>query len=283
MVIENVSEIIVKNSRNGNGIISMLEDIQANYGYLPEEALKTVAEKTGRSLVDIYGVATFYKSFSLKPRGKHLIAVCLGTACHVRGGIDIAKEFERQLSVEAGGTTPDKEFTLETVACLGACALGPIVMADGYYFTNVRVVDVEQIIEKTREGLDKVEIKENGMVFPIEVSCARCNHSLMDDSYVIDNKPSIKVTMSFGRKHGWLRLSSLYGSYNSKSEYPIPKNAVINLFCPHCHTELKTTSTCTECGAPMIPMIVRGGGGMLHICSRYGCKWHMLDLEGVNI
>ena len=283
MVIENVSEIIVKNNGNGNGIISMLEDIQASYGYLPEEALKTVAEKTGRSLVDIYGVATFYKSFSLKPRGKHLIAVCLGTACHVRGGIDIANEFERQLKIEAGGTTPDKEFTLETVACLGACALGPIVMADGYYFTNVRVIDVKKILDKTRKGLDKVEIKENGMVFPIEVGCARCNHSLMDDSFLIDDNPSIKVTMSFGRKHGWLRLSSLYGSYASKSEYAIPQNTVINLFCPHCHTELKTTSICTECGAPMIPMIVQGGGGMLHICSRYGCKWHMLDLEGVNV
>lgn len=283
MVIENVSEIIVKNSRNGNGIISMLEDIQANYGYLPAEALKTVAEKTGRSLVDIYGVATFYKSFSLKPRGKHLIAVCLGTACHVRGGLDIAKEFERLLKIEAGDTTPDKEFTLETVACLGACALGPIVMADGYYFTNVRVVDVKKILDKTRKGLDKVEIKENGTIFPLEVSCARCNHSLMDESYRIDDRPSIRVTMSFKRKHGWIRLSSLYGSYASKSEYPIPENTVINLFCPHCHTELKTTSKCTECGAPMIPMIVRGGGGMLHICSRYGCKWHMLDLEGVNI
>jgi NADH-quinone oxidoreductase subunit E len=283
MVMENVSEIINKNNGKNNGLISMLEDIQADYGYLPEKALKIVAEKTGSSLVDIYGVATFYKSFSLKPRGKHLVAVCLGTACHVRGGIDIANEFERQLKIKAGNTTPDKKFTLETVACLGACALGPIVMVDGYYFTNVRVVDVAKILERARNGLDTVEVEKDGTVFPIDVSCARCNHNLMDDTYLIDGKPSIKVTMSFERKHGWLRLSGLYGSFTSTLEYPVPKNTVINLFCPHCHSELKTTSTCSECGAPMIPMIVRGGGGMLHICSRYGCKWHMLDLEGVNI
>ncbi len=283
MVMENVSGIIAKNSKNNNGIIAMLEDIQAQYGYLPEQALRTVSEETGRSLVDIYGVATFYKSFSLKPRGKHLIAVCLGTACHVRGGIDIANEFERQLSIEAGSTTPDKEFTLETVACLGACALGPIVMADGYYFTNVRVVDVEKILKKTRTGLDKVEVKNDDTIFPIDVSCSHCNHSLMDDAHLIDGKPSIRVTMSFERKHGWLRLSSLYGSYNITSEYPISKNTVNNLFCPHCHTELKTSSLCSECGAPMIPMIVKDGGGMLHICSRNGCKWHILDLEGVNL
>ncbi len=283
MVMENVSGIINKNNGKNNGLISMLEDIQADYGYLPEKALKIVAEETGSSLVDIYGVATFYKSFSLTPRGKHLIAVCLGTACHVRGGIDIANEFERQLNITAGSTTADKEFTLETVACLGACALGPIVMVDGYYFTNVRVVDVGKILERARNGLDSVEVEKDGTVFPVDVSCARCNHSLMDDSYLIDGKSSIKVTMSFARKHGWLRLSSFYGSFTSTLEYPVPKNAVINLFCPHCHSELKTTSTCTECGAPMIPMIVRGGGGMLHICSRNGCKRHMLDLEGVNI
>ena len=283
MVMEKVSEIINKNNGSNNGLISILEDIQADYGYLPEKALRAVAEKTGRSLVDIYGVATFYKSFSLKPRGKHCISVCLGTACHVRGGIDIANEFERQLQIKAGNTTPDNEFTLETVACLGACALGPIVMVDGCYFTNVRVVDVARILEKAKNGLDTADAKKNGTIFPIEVNCARCNHSLMDDSVAIDGRPSIKVTMAFERKHGWLRLSSLYGSFTTSSEYPVPENTIVNLFCPHCHGELKSASICTECGAPIMSMIVRSGGAMLHICSRYGCKWHMLDLEGVNI
>lgn len=125
------------NKVDQTGLISILEDIQAEYSYLPEEALRIVAQKTSRSLVDIYGVATFYKAFSLKPRGKHLISVCLGTACHVRGGQAIASEFQRQLGIKPGETTPDHLITLETVNCLGACALGPIVVVDGHYFSNV--------------------------------------------------------------------------------------------------------------------------------------------------
>ena len=130
---------IIETHGQGNqaGIISILEDIQAEYSYLPEEALRIVSEETGRSLVDIYGVATFYKAFSLKPRGKHLVSVCLGTACHVRGGQAIASEFLRQLGIKPGETTADRLITLDTVNCLGACALGPIVVVDGHYFSNV--------------------------------------------------------------------------------------------------------------------------------------------------
>src|SRR5690606_22695369 len=104
---------------------------------LPEQALREVADATGRPLVDVYGVATFYRAFSLKPRGKHVCTVCLGTACHVRGAPAVVSAFEKRLAVKAGETTSDEEFTLETVACLGACALGPIVVADGHYFSNV--------------------------------------------------------------------------------------------------------------------------------------------------
>src|SRR4030043_659319 len=93
---------ILETHRGERGeLIAILEEIQAKYSYLPEEALRIVAEKTGRSLVDIYGVATFYKAFSLTPRGKHLISVCLGTACHVRGGERIASEFQRQLGINS--------------------------------------------------------------------------------------------------------------------------------------------------------------------------------------
>ena len=142
-----------------SGLISILEDIQGKYGYLPQGALVAVADKTNRSLVDIYGVATFYKSFSLIPRGKHLISVCLGTACHVRSAPVIVEEFERQLGINAGSTTEDREFSLETVNCLGACALGPIVVADGHYFSNVNTSNVNVILIKTRAGLDKVKVK----------------------------------------------------------------------------------------------------------------------------
>ena len=160
-------------------------------------------------MVDIYGVSTFYKSFSMKPRGKHVCSVCMGTACHVRSAPVILEEFERQLDVKAGETTEDNEFTFETVACLGACALGPVVVIDGHYFPSVKVSMVKDIIAKARTGLDAVEIASDKRIFPIEVGCARCNHSLMDSRPAIDGHPPIKVTVSFGHRHGWMAISSL--------------------------------------------------------------------------
>jgi NADH-quinone oxidoreductase subunit E len=270
-----------KRGSHGN-LIAILEKVQAEYGYLPEEELRKVAGETHRSLVDVYGVATFYKAFSLKPRGKHLISVCLGTACHVQGGPRIAEEVQRRLDIRAGETTPDKEFTLETVNCLGACALGPVVVVDGHYFSKVRTRMVPEIIANASEGLDKVEIETDQRIFPVEVSCARCNHSLMDPRHIIDGHPSIRVTVSFGNKHGWLALSSLYGSYKVVSEYDIPQDIIVHAFCPHCHAELIGGGKCTDCGAPMVPMIVRGGG-VVQICSRRGCRGHMLDVGGTPL
>jgi len=272
-----VSDAMRKNGTGHGGLIATLEEIQAKYGYLPEEALREVAEKTGRSLVDIYGVATFYRAFSLKPRGKHLVSACLGTACHVRGGPAIAEEISRQLKVKPGETTPDREFTLETVNCLGACAIGPVVVIDGHYFPKVKTSIVGEILKKAKSGLDLVEIETDQRVFPIEVSCSRCNHSLMDSRHLIDGHPAIRVTVSFGNKHGRLTLSSLYGAYSVESEYEIPPDTIVQMFCPHCHAELIGGAKCGECGAPMVPMIVRGGG-VVQICSRRGCKGHILDL-----
>jgi NADH-quinone oxidoreductase subunit E len=277
-------EKIIEDHAKGNqtGLISLLEEIQAKYSYLPEEALRIVSQKMGCSLVDLYGVATFYRAFSLKPRGKHLISACLGTACHVRGGDVIAAEFQRQLAIQPGETTPDKEISLETVNCLGACALGPIVVADGHYFSNVTVQKVKEIIHKARAGLDRVDIRSDERIFPIDVSCSRCNHSLMDKSRYIDGYPSIRVTVSFNSKHGWLRLSCLYGSFSVEYEHEVPLDEVVNFFCPYCHAELRSSSICADCGAPMVPLLVRAGG-MVQICSRRGCKGHMLDLTGVNV
>ncbi len=276
-----VADLIIKHNKERGKLISLLEDIQDKYGYLPDSTLKYISENTGQSLVDIYGVATFYKSFRLKPVGKHNISVCLGTACHVREAPYISEEFERQLGIKAGETTPDKFFTLETVACLGACALGPIVVVDGHYFSNVKATDVKKILKKAREGIEKVKIKTDKRVFPVGVSCPRCNHNLMNPSHLVDGYPSIRVTVSFKNKHGWLALSSLYGSYAVDSEYKIPEDTIINFFCPHCHSELIGGTDCVECDAPMIPMIVRGGG-IVQICSRRGCKGHMLDLSGIE-
>jgi NADH-quinone oxidoreductase subunit E len=275
-------EIVDKYSGRQGAIIAMLEEIQRMYGYLPPASLRVVAENTGASLVDIYSVATFYRAFSLKPRGKHLVSVCLGTACHVRGGAALAREFEKQLGIAAGETTPEREFTLETVNCLGACALGPVAVVDGHYFPHVNPAKVGDIVAQTLAGLDRVEVETDRRIFPIQVNCPRCNHSFMDPGHAIDGYPSVRVTVSFGREHGWLRLSSLYGSYNLESEYEIPNDAVVNFFCPHCHAELRGAAACPECAAPMVSMIVRGGG-VVQICSRRGCKGHILDLGGTAV
>ena len=144
---------IVEGHRGARGeLIAILEEIQSEEGYLPEEALREVAGSTGRSMVDIFGVATFYRSFSLRPRGKHLICACLGTACHVRGAPMVVEEFERQLGIKAGETTPDGRYTLDTVNCLGACALGPVVVVKGEYFPNVSTTKVKRILKATEPG-----------------------------------------------------------------------------------------------------------------------------------
>jgi Zn finger protein HypA/HybF involved in hydrogenase expression len=137
---------------------------------------------------------------------------------------------------------------------------------------------VKGILEKVRAGLDKVEVAGDKRMIPVTVSCSRCNHSLMDPSHPIDGSPSVRVTVSFARKHGWLRLSSLYGSPSLESEYEIPMDLVVDVFCPHCHAELTGATECPECGAPMVSLIVRGGG-MVHICARRGCSGHRLDLN----
>jgi NADH-quinone oxidoreductase subunit E len=272
-----VASIVEKYGGKRGGLIAILQDIQARHGYLPADALRMVAEKTGRPLVDLYGVATFYRSFSLKPRGRHLCSVCVGTACHVRGGPVVAEKFGRELLVAPGETTADGQFTLETVNCLGACALGPIVVVDGRYFSNVSPVRVRELVEQARSGLDKVEITTDERVFPVEVSCPRCNHSLMDPEHLVDGYPSVRVRRLFGHEESWLRLSCLYGSYSVEAASEVPIGALVDFFCPHCHAHLVGPSHCPECSAPMAPMIVRGGG-IVQICSRRGCKGHILDL-----
>jgi len=272
-----IIKIIEKHAEDRGGIIAILEEIQILYGYLPEKALRIVSDKMKRSLVDIYGIATFYRLFSLKPRGKHLVCACLGTACHVRGAPRIVEELQSQLGIQAGETTADMEFTLETVNCLGACALGPVVVIDGHYFSKVKKSGISRLLNKARTGFDKTELGKDKRIFPIDVSCPHCNHSLMDESVAIDGYPSIKVTISSDHQDGWLRLSCLYGSYNISTELDIPMDTVVKFHCPHCHVELPSTSACAMCRAPMVPLLVRGGG-IAKICSRRGCKNHMLDV-----
>ena len=158
MLTKDVTKVVEKYNHKPGGLISILEEVQSKYGYLPEEVLVSVAEETSRSLVDVYGVATFDKGFSLKPRGKHLVSVCLGTACHVRTAPLIAEEFERELGIKAGETTQDLEFSFDTVNCVGACALGPVVIVDGKYHGQMNIAKAQTLLEKIQ---GKTELKES--------------------------------------------------------------------------------------------------------------------------
>ena len=148
--LKKVSTIVDKYQGAGGALIAILQDVQVEYNYLPADALKSVAERLNIPLISVYGIATFYKAFSLTPRGKHLITVCLGTACHVRGTKRILGEVRKRLGVKRGETTEDKQFTLETVNCLGCCAIGPVMVVDGEYFGQTTTAKVEPILEKYR-------------------------------------------------------------------------------------------------------------------------------------
>lgn len=141
-----VAAIIDKYDADRGQLISMLQDIQAEFHYLPREALIQVSETMGIPLSKVYSVATFFKAFSLKPRGKHLINVCLGTACHVRGASKVLEQIERSLGISPGETTADLKFTLETVNCMGCCALGPVVNIDGEYFGQMNAGKVDSLL-----------------------------------------------------------------------------------------------------------------------------------------
>jgi NADH-quinone oxidoreductase subunit E len=147
-----VEEIIESYGNDRSALIAILQDIQAEYLWLSPEVLRRVAEKLEIPLVDLFGIATFYKSFRLKPRGKYLITVCLGTACHVRGAPRILEELQRKLGIKEDETTKDNMFTLETVNCLGACALGPIVVVNEEYHGQMTKTKVDTLLTKEDEN-----------------------------------------------------------------------------------------------------------------------------------
>jgi NADH-quinone oxidoreductase subunit E len=149
--ISKVDSIIAKYGQENRGLIPALLDIQNEYHYLPAEALKRVAERMNIPMIRVYQVASFYKAFSLEPRGKHIITVCLGTACHVRGGEFIVDQIVRLLSIKPGQTSKDMQFTLEAVNCLGCCSLGPVMVIDGKYYGNMAVSKVERVLKNYKE------------------------------------------------------------------------------------------------------------------------------------
>jgi NADH-quinone oxidoreductase subunit E len=145
-----VGDIVKSYQRKPNALIMILQDVQAHYRYLPAAALDLVAAEMGLPRAQIYGVATFYRSFSLKPKGRHHVCVCTGTACHVRQADVIVDKLQRDLAISPGETTPDMEYSLETVNCLGACALGPLVTANGVYYGNMTVAKVDKMLDQLR-------------------------------------------------------------------------------------------------------------------------------------
>jgi NADH-quinone oxidoreductase subunit E len=152
-----IEEIVGEYGAKPTALIMILQDVQKHYRYLPEDALRAVAKSMKLPLAQIYGVATFYRAFTLKPIGKNHICVCTGTACHVRQAVVIVDKLERDLGITAGETTADGEVSLETVNCLGACALGPLVTANGVYYGNMTVTKVEKMLS---EVLHKKRVSE---------------------------------------------------------------------------------------------------------------------------
>jgi NADH-quinone oxidoreductase subunit E len=129
-------------------LISILQDVQASYQYISEENMGLVCDHVGVPLTQAWSVATFYKAFSLKPRGEHGIRVCQGTACHLKGANRLVENLARELQVQPGDTTEDMKFTLETVNCLGACALAPVAVVDDKYYARVTAQKLDKALKK---------------------------------------------------------------------------------------------------------------------------------------
>jgi len=146
-----VEEVFERYGRNPARMIEILQDLQDIYRWLPREVLKEVSRQTGVPLTRVYHMATFFKAFSLKPRGKFVIQVCTGTTCHVKGAYMVLDRLKNVLGVDVGGTTSDLMFTLETVNCVGACALAPVVVINEKYYGYVTPSKVEEIIKECRE------------------------------------------------------------------------------------------------------------------------------------
>ena len=149
-----LEKILKAHDNQRANVLAILQDIQASEKYLPRKTLEEVAQKLQIPLTQLYYLATFYRAFSLTPRGRHLVTVCTGTACHVKGAASILNTLERELEVQPGETTGDKEYTLETVNCLGSCALAPLVVIDNHYHGRILGSGVKSLL-KGEKGASK--------------------------------------------------------------------------------------------------------------------------------
>lgn len=147
---QSISQILEKHTHDPGSLIIILQDIQREIGYIPEEAVDTVAGDLGISPTRIYGILTFYSQFRLHPPGKHSLKVCQGTACHVMGGEIILNYLSDKLGVKAGETTSDKHFSFERVACVGCCGMAPVVVVDEKPYGNSNITSIDKLIDDTK-------------------------------------------------------------------------------------------------------------------------------------
>lgn len=143
--VENLIESYVDKKEQ---LISLLQDVQAEFNYIPQDVLVRISQRLEIPLSQVFGVATFFRAFTLKPRGRHTITVCLGTACHIKGGQRLVDKMERDYNLKPGETTEDMRFSLETANCLGCCALGPVMVVDGKYESKVTPDKLDKILKK---------------------------------------------------------------------------------------------------------------------------------------
>jgi NADH-quinone oxidoreductase subunit E len=148
-------EIVKKHGKDKSSLIAILQDIQEEYNYLPKEALCAVSDQLNVPATRVYEVATFYNSFSLNPRGRYLVEVCAGTACHVQGAFNLMDRLQRDLEINCGETTPDNTFTLEEVRCLGCCSLAPVVRIGGNIHPYLTQDEIPKILRNYKTGVTK--------------------------------------------------------------------------------------------------------------------------------
>jgi NADH-quinone oxidoreductase subunit E len=161
MDVEAIDDILHKHEHRRSNIIAILQDLQARENYLREEALRYISGRLELSLARIYEAATFYKAFSLVPRGKHKVKVCCGTACHLGGGALNIEQITRALDLDENGNTSDMLFTVETVNCLGICALAPVVAVDEDYYDAVTPGKVTRMLSKYGQGKEEEPVEED--------------------------------------------------------------------------------------------------------------------------
>jgi NADH-quinone oxidoreductase subunit E len=152
MEVSKVDTIIDSYGAEESSLLAIMQDVQDDARYLPREAMQRVAERLEIPIARVYRMATFFESFHLEPRGKHICTVCMGTACHVRGATRLVEQLERDLDIPSGGTTKDLSFTIEEVNCVGACALGPLVIIDGDYKGNMTSGQIQKVIKRMRKA-----------------------------------------------------------------------------------------------------------------------------------